>query len=523
MRRYRRRKKEAAKSSVQLIAIPSEPAEQVRILAEWAEHHLTIPPGHPKAGEKMVIPGYGISFLTDALSHRESLLTMARKNAKSAILAVLGLGYLVGPLRVPGWRGAVASLSKDKANELRIQIEAIAIASGLTGLTFKRSPQPGYIVSDTGQFDVLSADKNAGAASGYDLILCDETGLFPDGARELLAGLRSSVSARDGRVIHISVRGDSPLLQEILDRADLPTTAVHLYDAPDGCDLDDLEAWKAANPGLGGIKSLQYMIDEAARVAITPADQAAFRAFDLNQALDPARKMIVSVTDWQGIVTDTPTERAGPVVLGLDLGGSASMTALAAIWIKTGRLEVWAGYGDIPTLADRGTADGVGNRYVEMERRGEIKTYPGRVTPIKPFLQDCAMQLQGFPVVALGCDRYRQAELMDALDQSTIRPDSVELRGMGAASVADGSADARSFQRLVYGKRLSTRETLLMASAIKESALRYDGAGNPALDKTRKQGRIDPLSASVIAAGLAEKYLHVKPKKKPRLHIVQAA
>ena len=62
-----------------------------------------------------------------------------------------------------------------------------------------------------------------------------------------------------------------------------------------------------------------------------------------------------------------------------------------------------------------------------------------------------------------------------------------------------------------------------MASAIKESTLRYDGAGNPALDKGRKQGRIDPLSAAVIAAGLAERYLNVKSQKKPRLHIVTAA
>ena len=109
---------------------------------------------------------------------------------------------------------------------------------------------------------------------------------------------------------------------------------------------------------------------------------------------------------------------------------------------------------------------------------------------------------------------------MDAVDQSGFKVDGIELRGQGASSTADGSADIRSFQRLIYGKKLSTTESLLLASAIKESTLRYDGAGNPALDKGRSKGRIDPLSAGVIAAGLAEKYLNVKKAKRPRLHIV---
>ena len=51
---------------------------------------------------------------------------------------------------------------------------------------------------------------------------------------------------------------------------------------------------------------------------------------------------------------------------------------------------------------------------------------------------------------------------------------------------------------------LRTRENLLLADAIKASVIRRDGAGNPALDQGSKQGRIDALSAAVIAAGLAE-------------------
>ena len=60
----------------------------------------------------------------DTWDAHESALSTARKNSKSAICAVLALGYLVGPLRRPGWRGCVASVSKEKANELRRQVAA---------------------------------------------------------------------------------------------------------------------------------------------------------------------------------------------------------------------------------------------------------------------------------------------------------------------------------------------------------------------------------------------------------------
>ena len=102
------------------------------------------------------------------------------------------------------------SLSKEKAAELRQQIESIGLASGLDELQFRRSPYPGKVISGTGTIEVLSSDRSAGHASSFDLVVVDETGLFPERARELLAGLRSSVSAKGGRIIHISVRGDSP-------------------------------------------------------------------------------------------------------------------------------------------------------------------------------------------------------------------------------------------------------------------------------------------------------------------------
>ena len=227
--RRRRARLRAGKSLAPVVALPT--ADPVGTLAAWAASTLRVPPGHPLAGQPMALPDFALDFLRAGWGAHESALSISRKNAKSAICAVLALAHLVGPLRAPGWRGAIASISKEKAAELRGQVAAIAEASGLE-VRVRRAPYPGKIESATGTLEVLSSDRTAGHSSSFDLVIVDETGLMPERARELLAGLRSSVSAKGGRIVHISVRGDSPLFAEVLDN---PATVARVYAAPDGC------------------------------------------------------------------------------------------------------------------------------------------------------------------------------------------------------------------------------------------------------------------------------------------------
>ena len=197
-RRYRERRERAAKTLAPVLSGPS--ADPVGALARWAKNALIVPPGHPLSGQAMAMPGFAEKFLRAGWDAHESALCVARKNAKSAVCAILALGHLCGPLRTPGWRGSIASITKEKAAELRNQVAQIAEASGLD-VTIRRSPYPGAIISATGMLETLSADRGAGHASGFDLVIVDETGLMPERSRELLAGLRSCVSAKGGRIV----------------------------------------------------------------------------------------------------------------------------------------------------------------------------------------------------------------------------------------------------------------------------------------------------------------------------------
>ena len=332
-RDYRRRRKlNGGARLTQLVAV-AEPEHSVGVpwpkdpagaVASWSASRLKVPPGHDAAGGPLELPPYFVDFLRDALAPgvREAGCFVARKNAKSACVAVLILAHLAedGPLRSPGWRCGAASLSREKAAELWTQCRDIATASGLRTLFFGKVPRciesPWF-----GRCDFLSADRSAGAALGVDLAVADEVGLYPEKGRDLVAGLLSSTSARDGRLVAISVLGDSPLSVEMIARAGDPGTVVHVHQADPDCDLQDETAWKAGNPSLGTVKSIEYMRFAARRAAATPSEAPAFRSLDLNQPGTPTRQTIVSLDRW--VVCSNQSrkpERSGPCFLGFDPG-----------------------------------------------------------------------------------------------------------------------------------------------------------------------------------------------------------
>ncbi len=521
MRAYRLKQKESRTPALVYQADLSAPAGEV--VADWASRYLKVPTG-PKRGQPFTLDAWQVDFLKDALADgvREAGLSVARKNGKSGLVAALLLAYLVGPLNQPLWRGIVVSLTGALAAELRDAVVQTAEASGLDKhLTVRRSPPPGNIDGVAGsKLTILASDRATGHAVGADIVVVDEAGLLEESRRDLWNACLSSTSSRDGRMLSISIQGDSPMFGELGERAGQSGVVWHLYAADDECALDDESAWAAANPGLAsGIKSTSYMVDMSAKAIAIPSDAASFRSYDLNQPRSPSTETVCAVADWQRCerpIDDLPP-RSGPCCIGFDIGGSSSLTALAALWPETGRLEAWAACGDNPPLLERSRADGLGGLYVEMEKRGELKVYPGRVTPASEFLSDCFDRLEGVHVVSAGADRYRRAEVEDALTGAGVRW-PMNWRGQGAAASADGSHDVRAFQRLVLSERLGVETSLLMRSAINESVIRRDAAGNPALDKRRQQGRIDALSATVIAAGLAE-IQNAKPKRRNYLGV----
>ena len=143
-----------------------------------------------------------------------------------------------------------------------------------------------------GEVEILPASDSAGAASSYDLAIIDELGLLGEKHREFVASMRSSVSAKGGRFLALTIHGAGPY------RAGNPSAyagpafgvSVHHYHRAARLQRSlTRRRGRAANPGLGSIKSVDYMESESARAKATPSDQALFRSNDLNAPGAPSR------------------------------------------------------------------------------------------------------------------------------------------------------------------------------------------------------------------------------------------
>ena len=137
-----------------------------------------------------------------------------------------------------------------------------------------------------------------------------------------------------------------------------------------------------------------------------------------------------------------------------------------------------------------------------MLATGELRTYPGLVTPTAAFLADVAADLAGCWIAGAACDSFKRNEARSFLAQS-----GAPWELMPAEGVRKHGEDVRAFSRLIVSRQLHMRPSLALSHAVAKHKAHRDAAGNPLLDKRERHGRIDVLSAALIAAGLAEPWI----------------
>ena len=132
-------------------------------------------------------------------------------------------------------------------------------------------------------------------------------------------------------------------------------------------------------------RSRDVVRQEAADAKRDPSLLAGFKALRLNLGLDDTlQSTLLDAGTWERV--EGEAERRGPFVLGVDLGGSASMSAAAAYWPTTGAFDAFGCFPRDPDLRERGLRDGCGRLYMEMLRRDELILAGGRVADVAGLL-----------------------------------------------------------------------------------------------------------------------------------------
>ena len=273
------------------------------------------------------------------------------------------------------------------------------------------------------------------------------------------------------------------------------------------------QTWKKANPSLDHMPDLEEAIrDEAKLARVDPASLAAFRALRLNQGTsDVEVQVLIDAALWGSC--ERVAARQGPLCLGVDLGTSQAQSAVAAYWPETGALSCLAAFPEQPSLEERGLRDGVGRLYRECAQRGELLTLGQRATDVGALLR-AGMERFGLPDLVV-VDRWREAELRDALEKAGVPPAAFEARGMG---FMDGGEDVRIFRRACAEGKVAPSPSLLLRGAMAEARTISDPAGNQKLCKGSKGGRRmrakdDAAAATILAVSAGVRSgLHLAPR-----------
>ena len=450
-------------------------------------------------------------FLGQTPSVSEAALSVSRGNGKSTLVAGLACAAVDGPLVVPRGETVVVASSFDQA---RLVFEHCL---GFLADKISEDPKAWRIQDSANRASIearesgarircLGSDPRRAHGLAPRLVLADEPAQWPPSTSDrMLAALRTSLGKLSGaRLIAIGTR---------------PADETHWFEKmlQGGADYAQLHAarpddppfwrrtWQRANPSLQYMPELEAVLQaEAEKARQDPSQLASFRALRLNQGVsDVERTLLLTAGVWQTI--EGQAEAAGPCVWGVDLGTTASMSAVAAYWPDTGRLEVLAAFPAAPSLPERGLVDGVGRQYVDMERRGELVTTPGRVVDVEILLREAMSRYE--PPDAVAADRWREGELRDALPLAGIPPAAFVARGQG---FKDGAEDVRSFRSACLTGKVTPVVSLLLRAAMSEAVTVNDPAGNAKLAKRgeggrRSRARDDAAAAAILAVAVGDR------------------
>lgn len=497
------------------------PAKAIQFLQS-----LRIPEG-PSAGKPLKLAPFQKQFVNGALDEavNVAVLSIGRGNAKTALSSGIALGALLGEWdKQPRREILIAARTRDQA---KIAWDFVAgFARSLpeevqAQLIYRRSPRLEIEFEGDGGGHVLralAADGKSALGSAPTLVLMDERGHWPlDRGNDLEHALLSGLGKRGGRalIISTSAADDTHPFSRWIDD---PQPGVYIQEhrpAP-GLPADDRDSLLLANPGaMHGIGSGIEWLEAEARRSIARGGSAltAFRLYNRNERVSgETRDLLLTVDEWLACEASALPERDGQLIIGIDLGGSASMTAAAFFWPDTGRLEVFGTFPSVPSLADRGAADGVSGRYVEMADRGELSVLGDKTVPVASWLSQVLRMADGETIGAIVADRYKQAELAEAMDKAGVTA-PVIWRGMGWR---DGSEDIERFRRSAYDGHIRTKPSLLLRSAFADAVCLRDPANNMKLAKARSKGRIDPAAATVLAVAEGARML-ARPKRAARM------
>lgn len=450
---------------------------------------------------------------------RRAILSIARKNGKTALIAALVLAHLVGPEAIQN--GEIFSAANDReqaAQVFKVARQMVEADSELSDIVRVVPSTKTLVCYANGSFyRAISAEAGTKHGLNPTFVIFDE--LAQAKSRDLYDVLDTSMGARSEPLfVVISTQSNDPehILSKLIDDgkdANDPTIVCHLYEVPeDAKDIFDPKEWKKANPALGDFRSLADLKAIADKAKRMPAEEPKFRNLYLNQRVAPIASLISRV-EWTACAGAAEFEPKEDVFLALDMSAIVDLTALM-MGSADGKTKVqpfiWKPEELLREHSDRDFGSG-NDRYVQWHKSGHLLVSPGRSIDPAVVALKIAELVESYNVLGLAYDRWRIADLLREFDRIGLaawEDKGQEKKGSGLRLIPwgqgfkDMAPAIDALELAVIDRNLVQPANPVLTWAMANAVATMDPAGNRKLDKDKARFRIDPAVALTMMVGL---------------------
>jgi len=473
----------------------------------WIEQHCRIPDGR-LVGKPATLTGAQKGWIKQIYDTptRTFILSMARKNAKTATSAFLLLLHLCGPEARPNSQLYSAAQSREQASILfGYASKVVRMSPDLSEYVQVKESAKTLVCPELGTvYRALSAEASTAYGLSPVFSVHDELGQVKGPRSELYEAIETASAAHEqplSIIISTQAPTDADLLSILIDDAKTgadPRIKVALHTAPLDLDPFSDEAIRAANPHFDVFMNRDEVRKQAADAKRLPSMEASYRNLILNQRVE-AKSPFINRTIWSENGGD-PTDLEGEAVWGgLDLSSVSDLTALVLVGSDGSVAPTFWLPGD--GIAEKSRADRV--PYDQWAREGHLNLTPGRAIEYEYVAEYLRAVFDRFDVQALAFDRYNMRFLRPWLEKAGFTPAELEKFvefGQGFASM---SPALRELETRLLGKKLKhgNHPVLTMCAA---NAITVDGptAGTRKFGKPSETRRIDGMVALAMAIGV---------------------
>jgi phage terminase large subunit-like protein len=438
------------------------------------------------------------------------LLSAGRGNGKTVLTAGLCLAHLVGPERVPRAEVYSAAVGQQQAALIFAEIEAWCLrVPWLEHLNVRRQLKQIEDLTTGDIYRALASDAPAVHGLAPSFVAADELAMWK--RREMYEVLRTALGKRPETLMVVistqSAKADNVLSELIdyglrIDAGVIEDDSFHgrLYTVPEEADPFDESLWAQANPGVGVIRSLEEMRQEARRAQRMPAFASAFRNLYLNQRIE-AEARAIDKAEWAACAgsVDPVALRGRPCWGGLDLSSTRDVTALALYFPDDGGRVLMHFWIPKEGMLERESGDRV--PYAVWAQRGLITATPGKAVNKRWIAMRLAQLAAEYRIEGIAFDRWGRAELDRIFDEEGVTLPLVD-HGQG---YKDMGPAVNAFEAALIDGRLQHGANPVLNWMSDNLIYETDPAGNRKPSKSRSIDRIDGMAALIMAIGL-----HVK-------------